>query len=351
MNKRITYLLLAVTVLFAACKGKYKHAPDGLEYKIISKETGVRATTGDFLELNNRVVYIDSLLYSSRDNGMPQYASYNPEEFPPAFKLIFDKVYVGDSFVVRISTDTLIKKGQAAPFMKKGQYIYQYFTIMNIFKTEDQKDSAQKSHLAASRAIAYQKTIATVNKLLVDNADQLKVDDKKLTDYMTAKHIVATKGQWGTYVSITDPGAGDLIDSNSVVMVNYTGKTLVDTVFDSNVSAEFGHVGPFAVNMGQINVIPGWVDGLRQMKKGSKGIFLIPSSLAYGKKGSGPKIGPDENLIFNVEVVDILTVDQYKDQQMQKQQLERERHQQIMDSVRKAHPRPQGQLQGGAPNQ
>jgi FKBP-type peptidyl-prolyl cis-trans isomerase FkpA len=351
MNKKISYLLLAVVVLFTACKGKYKHAEDGLEYKVISKEAGTKAVAGDFLELNILATYNDSVLYSTRDNGMPQYAPYNPDQFPPAFKKIFAKVYVGDSIVVRISTDTLIKKGQAAPFMKKGQYVYQYFTISNIFKTEDQKDSAQNTHLAASKAKVYQKTLGLIKKQLTDNADQLKTDDKILTDYLSDKHITATKGDWGTYVSITEPGTGAQIDSSNVVMVNYTGKTLVDTVFDSNVDPKFKHVAPFAVDMSEMDVIPGWVDGLRQMKKGSKGTFFIPSSLAYGKNGSGSKIAPNTNLIFDVEIVDVMTGEQYHAEQKAKQELERAKQMQMMDSLRKAHPQMQSAPQGGAPAQ
>ncbi|HMG83202.1 MAG TPA: FKBP-type peptidyl-prolyl cis-trans isomerase [Ferruginibacter sp.] len=342
MNKKISYVLLAAVVLFTACKGKYKHADGGLEYKIISKETGTRAAVGDFLELNIVAVYNDSTLYSTVDNGMPQYAPYNPEQFPPAFKKIFGKIYVGDSIVLRISTDTLIDKNQAAPFMKKGQYVYQYFTIANIFTSEQQKDSAQESHAAVAEAKAYQKTLTTIKKGLVDNAAQLKTDDKILSDYIAAKHITATKGDWGTYVSITDPGTGPQIDSTVVAMVNYTGRTLVDTVFDSNIDPKFGHVGPFAVDMGTVNVIPGWIDGLKQMKKGSKGTFYIPSSLAYAKNGSGPKIGPNANLIFDVEIVDVVNAVQYREQEKIKQALERAKQQQMMDSMRRAHPMPQG---------
>src|ERR1700744_411887 len=102
MNKKISYVLLAATVLFAACKGRYKHAAEGLEYKVISKETGTKAVAGDFIELSITAVYNDSILYSTRDNAMPQYAPYNPDQFPPAFKTIFAKVYAGDSIVVRL---------------------------------------------------------------------------------------------------------------------------------------------------------------------------------------------------------------------------------------------------------
>jgi len=349
MNKKISYLLLAAVVLFTACKGKYKHAEGGLEYKVISKETGTKAVEGNFIEFNILAVYNDSTLYSTIDNGMPQYVPYNPEQFPPAFRKIFGKVYVGDSIVVRISTDTLISKNQAAPFMKKGQFVYQYFTVTNIFTTEEQKDSAQATHQAVAEAKTYQKNLGLLNKELAANADQLKADDKTLSDYIAAKHITATKGNWGTYVSITEPGTGAQIDSSDVALVNYTGKTLVDTVFDSNTDPKFKHVQPFAVDLGAMNVIPGWIDGLKQMKKGSKGMFLIPSSLAYGKNGSGSKIAPNTNLIFDIEVVDVVSAQQYHMEQKIKQELQRAQQQRMMDSMRNAHPQMQGQQGGQQP--
>jgi FKBP-type peptidyl-prolyl cis-trans isomerase FkpA/FKBP-type peptidyl-prolyl cis-trans isomerase FklB len=51
-------------------------------------------------------------------------------------------------------------------------------------------------------------------------------------------------------------------------------------------------------------VIKGWTEGLLYLKEGGKAMLYIPSELAYGDKGQGP-IGPDETLIFEVELVKI----------------------------------------------
>ena len=56
------------------------------------------------------------------------------------------------------------------------------------------------------------------------------------------------------------------------------------------------------------------------LKKGSKATFLIPSSLAYGKSGREPGIKPNENLLFEIEVLDTLSPQQYESMQMSKQQ-------------------------------
>jgi FKBP-type peptidyl-prolyl cis-trans isomerase len=57
--------------------------------------------------------------------------------------------------------------------------------------------------------------------------------------------------------------------------------------------------------IGSTGSIAGWDDGLRLFKKGGKGRLYIPSSMAYGKQGAPPRIKPNENLIFDVEIVDV----------------------------------------------
>ncbi|MEE3243328.1 MAG: FKBP-type peptidyl-prolyl cis-trans isomerase, partial [Bacteroidota bacterium] len=84
------------------------------------------------------------------------------------------------------------------------------------------------------------------------------------------------------------------------VQVNYEGKLLDGTVFDS--SYERQQPATFGVNQ----VISGWTEGLQLMKEGAKYEFYIPADLAYGQRGSGPKIGPGETLIFTVELLDVI---------------------------------------------
>ena len=59
----------------------------------------------------------------------------------------------------------------------------------------------------------------------------------------------------------------------------------------------------FTVGIGQ--VIQGWDQGLLGMKVGGRRRLEIPSEMAYGKRGAGAQIGPDEALIFVVDLLDV----------------------------------------------
>ena len=95
-------------------------------------------------------------------------------------------------------------------------------------------------------------------------------------------------------------GEGELVPKGSTVKVHYTGKLADGTVFDSSVTR--GEPIEFVIGEGQ--VIPGWDQGITQLKKGQKATLTIPPHLAYGEQGAGKDIPPNSTLTFDVEVVD-----------------------------------------------
>jgi len=103
----------------------------------------------------------------------------------------------------------------------------------------------------------------------------------------------------GLQYEVLQQGDGPRPDSTDRVTVKYTGKLIDGTVFDSSEK----HGGPATFNVG--GVIKGFSEGLQLMPVGSKYRFVIPSKLAYGARGSGNTIGPDQTLIFEVELVKI----------------------------------------------
>ncbi len=103
----------------------------------------------------------------------------------------------------------------------------------------------------------------------------------------------------GLQYRVVEEGEGESPTATSQVKVHYHGTLIDGTVFDSSV--ERGEPITFGLNQ----VIRGWTEGVQLMKTGAKYEFVIPSELAYGAQGSG-QIGPDETLIFEVELLEVL---------------------------------------------
>ncbi len=95
-------------------------------------------------------------------------------------------------------------------------------------------------------------------------------------------------------------GKGDKPKSTDKVKVHYKGTLIDGTEFDS--SYKRGTPATFPVT----GVIKGWIEALQLMNEGDKFQLAIPSELAYGKRGSGAKIGPDTTLLFDVELIEIV---------------------------------------------
>ncbi|MEM9168460.1 MAG: FKBP-type peptidyl-prolyl cis-trans isomerase [Pseudomonadota bacterium] len=103
--------------------------------------------------------------------------------------------------------------------------------------------------------------------------------------------------QYTVLESGPDDGASPSADNQ--VTVHYKGTLLDGTEFDSSYSR--GQPATFPLN----GVIPGWTEGVQLMSVGDKFRFFIPPALAYGERGAGARIGPNEALIFDVELIEV----------------------------------------------
>jgi len=103
----------------------------------------------------------------------------------------------------------------------------------------------------------------------------------------------------GVTYEVINSGSGKTPAPGDRVEVHYHGTLLSGEVFDSSVERE--KTSTFNVS----RVIPGFSMALLKMKEGDKWRVTIPSDQAYGKQGAG-KIGPDETLIFEIELIKVL---------------------------------------------
>ena len=96
-------------------------------------------------------------------------------------------------------------------------------------------------------------------------------------------------------------GEGKEATAESTLTVNYFGWTSDGTIFDS--SKKDGVTTPIDFSLN--GVISGWTEGLAGAKPGSVRKLTIPAEKAYGEAGNPPAIGPNEPLVFIVEVKDV----------------------------------------------
>ena len=104
----------------------------------------------------------------------------------------------------------------------------------------------------------------------------------------------------GLQYELLSEGTGERPGPGDTVVVHYEGFLIDGTVFDS--SYEYGEPMTIPLDV----VIAGWSEGLRMTREGSRVRLYIPSDLAYGEKGAGDVIGPNEVIIFEVELLAIV---------------------------------------------
>lgn len=291
---RIFAMALACVAILSACSNtSYKKTSSGLMYKIISTGKAPQVKIGEILKVQYVQKINDSILFDSYGK-MPAYAKvdssvgqqYNPSE-------IFHLLHKGDSAVVVQFVDSLMKTNPMGlpPYMKKGDKLTISFKVLEVFANDDlaRADGEKEMELEKVR----------VEK---EGAAKIIEQAKEMESYLADKKINAQKTGKGTFVEIKSQGTGAQADSGKYVSVRYTGK-LFETgkEFENNVE---GGKPPFSFVLGTHQVIQGWDEGLKLLKKGAKATLYIPGALAYGPR-PGPGGAPYESLIFDVELVDV----------------------------------------------
>lgn len=149
--------------------------------------------------------------------------------------------------------------------------------------------------------------IADMNKALQDEQQnaakkRLKINQEAGEKYLeeNAKREKVNVTESGLQYEVLNEGEGKTPKAEDKVKVHYHGLLPDGTVFDSSIQRN--QPASFPVN----GVIPGWVEALQMMKEGSKWRLAVPSKLAYGEQGAGNVIGPNQMLIFEVELLEVL---------------------------------------------
>jgi FKBP-type peptidyl-prolyl cis-trans isomerase len=271
MKKIITTVILAAVVV--SCNKTGGNSADKLENDDQKAAYAFGVMMGQEAERYSQSLGADSLNYDEVKKGLLDYINKAGEKNSYAY---------GQQLGMQISS---VVKGQKLEGKLDNQVILQ--GLMSYLKKDSllfNKDSIR----------------SFLNDYAQNNFERIKTENAEKGTAFIEKmkkdsNVKATES--GLLYQVVKEGTGETPNDNSIVEVNYVGKTSDGKEFDSS---EKGKPAKFPLK----NVIAGWQEGLKLMKIGSKYKFYIPGNLAYGEQGSRDgKIGPNEALEFEVELV------------------------------------------------
>jgi FKBP-type peptidyl-prolyl cis-trans isomerase len=132
------------------------------------------------------------------------------------------------------------------------------------------------------------------------NSPDPSTQDQLIQDFIKKNNLNAQKTASGLYYVIDKKGNGKHATAADQVKVHYKGTLLDGTKFDSSYDRNEPITFPLS------GVIRGWTEGIPLFEEGGKGKLIIPSALGYGPNGAGGVIKPNEILVFDVELLQII---------------------------------------------
>jgi FKBP-type peptidyl-prolyl cis-trans isomerase len=237
-------------------------------------------------------------------------------------------------------TETATKSAAAAPALTTRKDKFSYALGMNIgsgYKLGLEKQSVEfdasliaqgvkdalsgaKTRMTEDEAKAVLTEVQTeINKQrqekMKEAAAKNKTEGEAFLAANKSKEGVVTLPS-GLQYKILTAGIGPKPTASDQVVCNYRGTLINGTEFDS--SYKSGKPATFGVSQ----VIKGWTEALQLMPVGSKWQLFVPSDLAYGERGAGAQIGPNDTLIFEVELLSI--VDKTKDEKSKGEEVKKD---------------------------
>ena len=227
----------------------------------------------------------------------PQAAFYNKARVLKGLKTALSNDTTKQDFMQGLQIG--IQLNNIARTMLKDGIFLDLDKVFKAFETAFTADSIPGPGEAQGKAM---NIISELKKEHLANSPEAKANkeagEKYIADQM-AKDAAFKKTESGLVYKVIKEGAGEPINPTDLVRVKYVGKHIDGTEFDNS--------GDKAREFTAEGVVKGFGEGMLMMKKGAHYILILPSELGYGSEGQPyAKIGPNETLVFDVELVEIV---------------------------------------------
>ena len=276
----------------------FKKTENGLHYKFeVQNKKAQKVEMGDVIVGEVLMRINNDTLFSNVGN--PQRIMQVSEgmfegDLPEGLQMM----HVGDKAIFAVDADKMAEffQGQMPPQYtpNNGDKVYYEITISDVVTAEEIQQ--EQANFQAEMEQRKADEPAAIEKYLADN------------------NITGNPTESGLYIVVRQKGNGPKVVAGKTVEINYTGRLLDGTIFDSSVEkdAREGNIyqegrpyEPLKYKVGEMSLIPGWDEGVQNQPAGSKLTLIMPSSLGYGERGAGAHIMPYSPLVFDIEIVSV----------------------------------------------
>lgn len=275
---KIRYLAFIFLFFLSCDNSQFKTHKSGLKYKfIVENKKQKKAKLGDVL-----AIVFKTLTEKNREtieqSGLFRIQLQKPMYKGGAVEDALAMMHKGDSALFLIDAKKYYTKTRQMPVPEQlvdDNNVCLAIKVVDIISKEEYEKEQKAAQIVAER-----------------------LEDKQLETYLQQNKITQQPTLSGLYIIEKKKGVGKLPVPGKKVTVHYSGYFIDGKMFDSSVKRN----EPFTFTLGVGEVIAGWDEGVATMKEGAEVQLIIPSSLAYGSKQTGP-IPPYSTLVFDVKMI------------------------------------------------
>jgi FKBP-type peptidyl-prolyl cis-trans isomerase len=298
---KLAAMFVAATTMMVACNSGdegFKKTDNGLYYRFDKQNSeGQQVQEGDVL-VGELTIRFDSVELFSNKGEARRIAQATPNfEIKIGEGLLM--MHVGDVATFAMDADSAAKYVDAnmmPPTYQagKGQKFYYEVSLQDIVTKEELEEERENFETSME--------------------ERMKSEPDDIAEYIKENNITAKPTADGLYVIVKKRGNGPKVAMGKEVSMNYTGRLLDGTIFDSSVEsdARSGEIynanrkyEPMTYTVGKDKLIEGWEQGVMGMPEGTVLQLVIPSALAYGPRQASPIILPYSPLVFDIEIVSV----------------------------------------------
>lgn len=298
---KLAVLLVAASTLMVGCNKSdipgFKKTKSGLHYKFeVCNDKEAQVQKGDALVVE-MTLKLDTTFLTS-NVGSPQRMAMSQESmFQGDLSEGLLMMHKGDKATFAVEADSLAKFFPMPDNYTPNQGMKMYYEIhlIDIVSEEELKQEEANFHAEMERRQTEEPTI--------------------IAQYIADNNITVDPNADGLYVIVNKKGHGPVVATGKTVRIDYTGRLLDGTIFDSSVESDAKEGGVYNPNrpyepleyvVGQMALIKGWDTGVMGLPEGSEVTLVFPSALGYGNAGTPDgTIPPYSPLRFDIKVVSV----------------------------------------------